>query len=208
MRVQEGYNNWSENYDTDENLTRDLDREATRKTFQEAQFVSILEVGCGTGKNTDFLSRIGEKVHALDFSIRMMEKAQAKVAGRNVEFALADINAEWPCESQAYDLVVCNLVLEHIENLNWVFSEARRVLVKKGQVYICELHPYQQYQGKKARFEKEKDVIEIPAYLHHISEYLAAGEKNEFGIISLKEWWHAEDQGKAPRLVSIMFEKK
>ncbi len=195
-------------YDTEENVTRDLDKQATRETFKDAQFVSILEIGCGTGKNTVFLAKIGGKVHALDFSAKMIEKAKEKVESKTVEFTVANINEKWPCESHRYDLVVCNLVLEHIENLEWIFSEAGRVLQEKGRFYMCELHPCRQYQGKQARFENGKEVIEIPAHVHHISEYVKAGEKKGLGILELKEWWHEQDQGKTPRLVSITFEKK
>jgi protein-L-isoaspartate O-methyltransferase len=37
--------------------------------------VRVLEIGCGTGKNTSVLAQIGEKVLALDFSENMIEKA-------------------------------------------------------------------------------------------------------------------------------------
>jgi hypothetical protein len=33
MSIQSAYNEWSESYDTDENLTRDLDQKVTRETL-------------------------------------------------------------------------------------------------------------------------------------------------------------------------------
>src|SRR5512143_3468555 len=76
MGVQKAYNDWSASYDSDENLTRDLDQNVLREALADLHFKSILEIGCGTGKNTAFLSQISERVHALDFSEGMVEKAR------------------------------------------------------------------------------------------------------------------------------------
>jgi SAM-dependent methyltransferase len=67
MGIQNAYDEWSETYDTDENLTRDLDQRVTLELFSNLQFDSILEIGCGTGKNTVFLAKIGSVVYAVDF---------------------------------------------------------------------------------------------------------------------------------------------
>ncbi len=208
MSIQNAYDEWSRSYDTDRNLTRDLDQQLVLKTLATRHFHSILEIGCGTGKNTTFLARIGGRLHALDFSEGMIEKAKEKVNAANVRFSMADLKQKWPCEDRAYDLIVCNLVLEHIEDLSFIFSEARRVLMQGGELFINELHPFRQYEGKKASFDKEKNVIEIPVFVHHISDFVKAASKNGFALLKLGEFWHAEDsQGKPPRIVSFLFGK-
>jgi malonyl-CoA O-methyltransferase len=207
MNIQNAYNEWSETYDTDENLTRDLDQQLTREALANLHFDSILELGCGTGKNTTFLAQIGTDVHALDFSEGMIAKAREKVKVGNVRFSVADLAQAWPCEDQAYDLIVCNLVLEHIENLSFIFSQAFRVLNDGGKFLINELHPFRQYEGKKARFDKGEGVTEIPAFVHHISDFLNAASNNGLRLIKLNERWHEQDQGKPPRILSLVFEK-
>ena len=179
MSIQNAYNDWSASYDSDENLTRDLDRNVLREALANLQFKSILEIGCGTGKNTVFLSQIGEQVHTLDFSEGMIANARKKVTAGNVRFAMTDLTEKWPCENKAYDLIVCNLVLEHIEDLSFIFSEAFRVLRAKGKFLINELHPFRQYEGKKARFNTGAEVTEIPAFVHHISDFTNAASGNE-----------------------------
>jgi len=207
MNIQNAYNEWSETYDTDENLTRDLDQQLTREALANLHFDSILELGCGTGKNTTFLAQIGTDVHALDFSEGMIAKAREKVKVGNVRFSVADLTQAWPCEDQAYDLIVCNLVLEHIENLSFIFSQAFRVLNDGGKFLINELHPFRQYEGKKARFDKGEGVTEIPAFVHHISDFLNAASNSGLRLVKLNERWHEEDQGKPPRIISFLFEK-
>ena len=54
MDIQSAYNEWSASYDQDDNRTRDLDREIIRSRLGDLHFDAILEIGCGTGKNTSF----------------------------------------------------------------------------------------------------------------------------------------------------------
>ncbi len=74
----------------------------------------MVEIGCGTGKNTLLLSQIAEKVYAIDFSAYTIEKAKEKVRRANVIFMTADITKRWACSNGSADLITCNLVLEDI----------------------------------------------------------------------------------------------
>lgn len=207
MTVRKAYTNWSTTYDTDRNPTRDLDQTVTRETFSGQHYATILETGCGTGKNTAFLAQIADQAIALDFSDGMIAQARAKTQAANVRFAQADFTQTWPCADGSANLIVCNLVLEHIENLAFVFAEACRVLADGGQYFVCELHPFKQYQGKKAIFERGEEQIAIPAFTHHVSDFFGAAQAAGFRVTSLREWWHAEDEGLPPRLVSFLCEK-
>ena len=207
MNVRTAYNDWSSTYDRDRNLTRDLDREITRKILRDLPFKSAIEIGCGTGKNTIFLAEIAEKVHAIDFSERMLEKALEKVNSGNVIFTLGDISKPWPCRDRSADLITCNLVLEHIQNLAFIFSEADRILTKDGYFFISELHPFRQYQGTKANFQREEDAIEIQAFIHHLSDFTTHAKNNNFIVNDFQEWWHKKDINKPPRLASFLFKK-
>jgi ubiquinone/menaquinone biosynthesis C-methylase UbiE len=207
MSIQAAYTNWSTTYDEDRNRTRDLDQLVTQATLTGQQFAAIVEIGCGTGKNTAFLAQIGDKVTALDFSAGMLVRAREKVQPANVTFVETDLTTPWPVEDRSSDLVVCNLVLEHIADLNFIFAQAARVLGPGGRFFVCELHPFRQYQGTQATFQRAHGAILIDAYVHHISDFLAAAEESGIGLVRLKEWWHVEDEGKPPRLVSFVFAK-
>lgn len=96
MNTRTAYDSWSETYDRDRNLTRDLDHEVTRSTLASLRFSSVLEIGCGTGKNTALLAAIAARVHAVDFSDGMLAKAKEKVSSDNVTFTVADLTRTWP----------------------------------------------------------------------------------------------------------------
>jgi malonyl-CoA O-methyltransferase len=205
MEIQGAYNEWATSYDEDRNLTRDLDRQVTRELLDGRRFDAILELGCGTGKNTLFLAEIGAAVRSLDFSEEMLRRAREKVTAPHVSFAMADLTQPWPCAGQSADLVAGNLVLEHIAELGFVFGEAARVLQAGGLLFLNELHPYRQYQGSVARFQRGEETTYIGAFVHHLSDFTRAAAGHGLALLSFHEWWHEEDQGKPPRLVSFVF---
>ncbi|MDM9382359.1 methyltransferase domain-containing protein [Chlorogloeopsis sp. ULAP01] len=207
MNIQAAYDSWSATYDADENLTRDLDQVVTRETLMGLRYKSVVEIGCGTGKNTLLLSQIAEKVYAIDFSAPMLEKAKEKITSSNVIFVTGDITKSWACSNESADLITCNLVLEHIEDLSFIFSEAFRVLVKGGYFFICELHPFRQYRGTQANFQRNQEVIKIPTFVHHISDFFNTAKNHNFMLEDFREWWHKQGQNKLPRLASFLFRK-
>lgn len=207
MKIQDAYDDWSDSYDSDENLTRDLDAQAVRELLADQWFDAILETGSGTGKNTSFLAQIGTKVDALDFSQGMIEKARNKVKSANVRFSLADLTKRWDCREESYDLIVCCLVLEHIEDLSHIFSETARTLKPGGRFLVSELHPFRQYEGRKAGYYRDQQTIEVDAFVHHISDFTNVASASGLKLVKFNEYWHAKDAGKPPRLVSFLFEK-
>jgi malonyl-CoA O-methyltransferase len=207
MKIQDAYTRWSTTYDSDRNLTRDLDRLATERTLIDRSYQNILELGCGTGKNTALLNRIGRKVLALDFSPGMLLQAKAKVRSGHVFFARADLTKPWPAKTSSFEFVVCNLVLEHIENLDPIFYQASESLATGGEFFASELHPFRQYQGTQANFRNDQETVEIDAFVHHLSDFTEAARANGLTLKLMREWWHEEDLNKPPRLVSFLFEK-
>ena len=206
MNVQQAYNAWSETYDTVENKTRDLEARALRESIA-GENLEILEIGCGTGKNTEFLQTRAKYLIGADFSAEMLERAKAKITAANVEFRRLDLREDWNFPAESFDLVTCSLALEHIENIDFVFAEARRVLRTGGRFYFGELHPFKQYHGSKARFETGSGVFELECFVHHVSEFFAAAKANNFAVAELKEWFDDDDQSQIPRLLTMILEK-
>lgn len=205
MSVQAAYDDWSTSYDSDPNLTRDLDQAVTRQTLLDFRFNLIVEIGCGTGKNTAFLLHLANAIQAIDFSEQMLQQAKQKLNSTKVSFLTADITKPWPCHDNTADLVVCNLVLEHIQNLAFIFAEAARVLVPGGHFFISELHPFRQYRGTKANFQRNQETIQIEAFVHHLSDFFGDAKAHQFRLEEFQEWWHPQDQGKPPRLATFLF---
>jgi len=178
MDIRTAYNFWSRQYDTNENKTRDLERIALRAVLQDKLFECCLEIGCGTGKNTIWLTSISKRVLAVDFSENMLAIAKGKIHSNNVTFLQADITGEWQFGSNTqFDLATFSLVLEHIKNLDHVFNELKGVMKPGGFVYIGELHPFKQYAGAKAKFETESGLTVLTCYQHNISDFITSAAK-------------------------------
>lgn len=207
MHPQQAYNNWASQYDTNENKTRDLEAIALRETLASVSFSNCLEIGCGTGKNTEwFLQRAGH-ITAVDLSEEMLLKAKQKLNSKKVKFVQADINNGWDFTAETYDLVSFSLVLEHIENLDHIFKEAYKKLNEGGFVYIGELHPFKQYIGSKARFETEQGIQIVQCYNHHISDFIHAAKNYGLNIISVDEYFDNDDRASVPRILVLMMQK-
>jgi ubiquinone/menaquinone biosynthesis C-methylase UbiE len=207
--VQSAYNNWAHSYDVMENKTRDLDKQATRLMLADIIHPSsvVLEFGCGTGKNTEWLIKNAKSVVAVDFSPEMLKKALQKFSNDNLVFQQADITQTWPFQHQSYDLVTSNLILEHVQNLNPVFIEAARVLKPNSYFFVSELHPFKQYQGAKAKFELNNNIVSPDCFTHHISDFFDAAQNAGFTCVELKEWFDEHNRDNGPRLISFLFKK-
>lgn len=81
----------------------------------------------------------------MDFSQEMLNKAKAKIKEERVTFHKADLPTAWNIRDDYADLIICSLVLEHIENLNFVYNQANKKLKSGGIFFISELHPFKQY---------------------------------------------------------------
>lgn len=206
MQTQDAYNNWAKTYDTVSNKTRDLEMEAIRSVLGNLSFERIAEIGCGTGKNTNFLAGKSDHVVAVDFSYEMLQLAKQKIISEKISFQQTDITQPWTFDK--VDLVTCSLVLEHIKDISFIFQQAASRLNAGGQFYICELHPYKQLQGSRARFEHEGNLLQLEYFIHHISDYLESSKQYGFVCDNLLEWFDEKDRNQAPRLVSFLFRLK
>ena len=207
MSIENAYNIWAHQYDTNVNLTRDLDKKCTIETLNNLVFKNVLELGCGTGKNTEWLLNKAERIIGLDFSQEMLNKAEEKISDKRVTFKKADLTKDWKIENNFVDLITSSLTLEHVKSLDHIFSQANQKLNKNGLFFISELHPFKQYLGSKAQYETESGTKELEVYIHHISEYIDNAESNGLKFVEMKEWFDQNYQNRLPRLISFLFKK-
>jgi malonyl-CoA O-methyltransferase len=172
--VARAYDAWSASYDAMANATRDLDARVLREQL-DADGRDVVEVGCGTGKNTAWLAGRARSVVALDFSAGMLAKARERVSATNVRFVQQDLREGWPLDASIADVVTFDLVLEHVEQLGPVMAEAARVLRPGGVLFVCELHPFRQLKGGQAQFVGvDGETVRVAAWHHDVADYARA----------------------------------
>ena len=209
--VAHAYDRWAASYDLDKNATRDLDAIVVRKAPLDLTNRDVLELGCGTGKNTVWLAEHARHVIAMDFSLAMIARAHERLRTSNVKFVRHDVRELWPVGAASVDVVVGNLILEHVHDLAPVFFESARVLRPGGQLFVCELHPYRQLLGGQAHFTDAStgETVKVEAYDHTVSEFVNGGVGAGLQLRELGEW--LEDGAPAdapPRLISLLFDRE
>ena len=206
--VAQAYNKWAASYDADKNATRDLDALVVRRVGLALENKDVLELGSGTGKNTTFLAQNARHVVAMDFAEGMIARAHQRIVTNNVQFLRHDVRDTWPVPSASVDLVVANLILEHVHDLAPVFFERARVLRPNGQFFFCELHPYRQLVGGQANFVDPAtgEAVQVAAHVHTVSEYVMGGIEAGFTLKALGEWTEDDaEPSTPPRLISCQF---
>ncbi len=207
MNIKEAYQEWSHQYDTNENKTRDLEAIALRSVLSKLELNKVLEFGCGTGKNTVWFEKNAKEILSADFSEAMISKAAEKIKSTKVQFAIADINEPWIFTKEKFDLVSFSLILEHIENIDEIFNKSNKVLHSGGYMYIGEFHPFKQYAGSKARYSTPEGEQLVTCYTHNVSDFTHAANKYGFSLIDLEEWFDDNDRTQIPRILTLLFKK-
>ena len=208
MNTKQAYNIWAAQYDTNDNKTRDLEGLALKLSLAKVSFNKVLEIGCGTGKNTEWLIDKAVQITAVDLSDQMLARAKDKFTSNKVQFKQADITRKWNFRDGLYDLVTFSLILEHIENLDYVFNEVAKSLNTDGYVYIGELHPFMQYTGTKARFDTAEGSEQVvDSFNHNVSDFIVAGKKHGLHLVALDEYFDDNDRSQIPRILTILLKK-
>ena len=107
----------------------------------EAPGTEAIDIGCGTGGITIQLARRGFRVRGVDHSPAMMGLATDKIAqevpGADVELLVGDIRA-LPFADGEFDMLSCQGVLHHLEDIPSTVRELARVLAPGGVFYLAE----------------------------------------------------------------------
>jgi SAM-dependent methyltransferase len=97
-----------------------------------------LDLGCGEGRVSRDLARLGHRVVGVDLSPALVDAARA--ADPDLEFRVADA-AALPFGDAEFDCVVAFMSLQDVEDLDGSVREAARVLEPGGRLCVAVVHP-------------------------------------------------------------------
>ncbi|KAI0419238.1 putative methyltransferase [Xylaria grammica] len=164
LPTNEAYDRWAKVYDSDGNFLQALDDLELKTLFP--RFLSLIkspkpwrlvDLGCGTGRNTALLLGIPEsEIIALDASKGMLEVAETRLVGSNpgsdvsgnpsnLRLGIFDMLAtSAPPESVAphtVDAMISTLVVEHIP-LPTFFAHVSQLLRPGGMFLLTNMHSH------------------------------------------------------------------
>ncbi|MBD0267247.1 MAG: 3-demethylubiquinone-9 3-O-methyltransferase [Cyanobacteria bacterium Co-bin8] len=101
------------------------------------QELKVLDVGCGGGFSCEFMAAMGVHAYGLDQSQKCIEAAQnhARIGGYEIDYR-SGLAENMPYADNAFDVVICVDVLEHVQEVPNVISEIFRVLKPNGLFFF------------------------------------------------------------------------
>ena len=102
---------------------------------------AVLDAGCGSGAQAQWLLEQGADVVAVDVSPRMIEEAERRCAGRG-RFLVADLAEPLPLEPRSLDGITCSLALHYVADWSVPLRSFASALRPGGWAVISLDHPF------------------------------------------------------------------
>ena len=175
----EGYAIWADEYDAGSYLAQYEETFVLPMMDRIGSVKSVVDVGTGTGRYALGFADAGARVVGVDESMAMLSVASSKswsnCQGR-VGWVQAELgSAHLPLCSDAFDLLVCALVLSHVGDLRAAVQDCVRVVRPGGSLILTAFHPVAvQWYGGGAGFQTPDAEYRLPAVRHTREDYLEA----------------------------------
>ena len=135
------------------------ERPATLSLMPEVKGKKVFDAGCGSGVYSEWLIERGAEVVAVDASPKMVELAKQRL-GSSVNVRQADLSQPLAfLQDSSFDVVLCPLVLEYIEDWHRTFAEIYRVLRPEGHFVFSVSHPFHDYIYFKSNNYFETELV-------------------------------------------------
>jgi len=183
----------------------------------------LIDVACGEGYFSRAFAKAGAKVVGADIAPELI--AKAKEAGGGVQYYVAPAEKLQFATTAQFDIAVCVLALQNIDDIGKVFKEVHRVLKPKGTFVFVLNHPafrvlkrsswvydeghHQQYRRIDGYLSSAKITVDMHpgkrgrsktvSYHRSIQDFSKALFNAGFTIDRIEEWTSHKTSEKGPR---------
>lgn len=142
------WDEWGKHYASDPYLTRRFPQDIwLGQRLSEESSVSVLEVGCGTGRLLNYITdtfrecNINVKLHGLDFSKTMLNVARLTM--KETMYLTRGDAVNLPFKNNSFDWIYTHGCLMHLKYEHDVYKALKDFsrVVKKGIILIEEIPP-------------------------------------------------------------------
>ena len=144
-----------EKHAADSTYNAHYDRPAVLELVGDIAGHRVLDAGCGPGLYAEELLTLGAEVVAVDGSAAMVELARKRL-GKRAEVLHHDLSMHLPFTASSFDLVVCALVIHHLDDREACLREFFRVLRPGGCVVLSTQHPTADWLRKGGSYFETK----------------------------------------------------
>jgi malonyl-CoA O-methyltransferase len=153
----------------------------------------VADVGCGTGRYALQMSRLGaSSVTGIDSSPEMLATAIRKAQRLElpITWRIGDLTAEFPAAGEAFDVIVCAVVLSFLPDWAKPLAELGRVLRPGGTLILSDYHPHGLHQARATSLATGRrdnapffrfttaagEEYRIPQYPYRLADVFAAAQ--------------------------------
>ncbi len=186
LSPSEGYRQWAADYGSEPNAFQQLEAAALERLLPDVSGRRVLDLGGGKGRVCrQVLERGAEHAVTADLTLAMLTGRDAFSGPRLVATAEGPL----PFRNASFDLVVCALVLGHVEDLDRALAATAGVLAPGGHLLISDFHPFATLRGWQRTFvdPERGEARAIAQHLHLFSDYLRALSREGLTIEALEE---------------------
>ena len=174
------------------------DRPNTLSLLPDVSGKTVLDAACGPGKYAEILLERGAVLTGFDLSTNMIQLARER-NGEHGHFFVHDMSAPLDMfADQSFDIVLCALGMDYVQEWGPVVREFHRVLKPGGVFVMSSEHPFFtfNYFQSKQYFETEPvrctwrgfgEPVEIHSFRRPLGTMLSALTDNGFYIDKLLE---------------------
>jgi 2-polyprenyl-3-methyl-5-hydroxy-6-metoxy-1,4-benzoquinol methylase len=132
------------------------DRPAVLELVGDVAGKRVLDAGCGPGLHSQELVERDADVVALDGSPAMVELARKRL-GSSARVVHAHLTEPLPFAAAEFDLIVCALVLHHLDDREACLREFFRMVRPAGGVVLSTQHPTTDWLRKGGSYFETKE---------------------------------------------------
>lgn len=163
------------------------------KNFKNRNNLNILEVGCGTGNNLEFLAKLNHNIYGIDASSTAIKYAKKyfQKFKNNSDFKIGSFT-NLPYKKNFFDLIINRAAITNVEFNKAVlaFKQCKKVLKKNGMIYstfysnLCTFQATEIKEGFYHKFKKSFDAGSIQFY--NYDKILKLHKTSDLRMVNLK----------------------
>jgi 2-polyprenyl-3-methyl-5-hydroxy-6-metoxy-1,4-benzoquinol methylase len=184
-----GFTQWAESYDNEQNNpVLDGEDRVMSKMLSDLPKETVLDVGAGTGRHSIPLARSGSRVTAVEPNEEMLRRAKEKASDEHLKIESFSNDVFHPLnDDRVFDLVLCCLVLSHVERIDVAISSLCTRVKHAGHLVITDFHPFNLLVGMRTSYTHRDEKFTVPNYIHLPSRYIHLVMKEGFRIVEFHE---------------------
>jgi len=140
--------------------------------------IDVIDLWAGDGRIFKYFENVNyRKYVACDISEKLLAKHPTN--GLKVQKVICNLEEELPFEDDNFDVATSFFVIEHIENLRWLFWEVYRILKDEWRWIIGYFLQRREFEREAWKW-KEHKKFKIQQYRYRIEEIQEEAEYNFF----------------------------